>query len=58
MGYKMSIKHMLQKFQDAQQVISAFSSSGNNMVTKVSYSRLDGFVKEYVEKFELKSYAS
>ena len=58
MGYKMSINYMLRKFQDAQQVISIFPSSGKKMVTKISYSRLDGFVKEYVEKFNLLSYAS
>ena len=55
MGYKMSIPCMLEKFQNAQQVISVFASAGKPII-KTTYSRLDGISKEYSDKFNLLKY--
>ena len=56
MGYKMSIRRMLDKFQEAQQVISVFANSGGNPTVKTAYSRFEGISKEYTEKYSLLEY--
>lgn len=58
LGYKMSINKMLDRFSDAQQVISVYPTVGNKKVAKASFSRLDGFVKKYVEEYGLERHIS
>ncbi|MDR1092186.1 MAG: hypothetical protein LBL79_14025 [Prevotella sp.] len=58
LGYKMSINKMLDRFSDAQQVISVYPTVGNKKVAKASFSRLDGFFKKYVEEYGLERYIS
>jgi transposase len=57
LGEKISVHRMLDKFQDAQQVITVYPGTGKKKVIKFSFSRLDGIVKDYVEKYNLKKYA-
>ena len=57
MGEKMSIHHMLDKFGEVQQVITVFPKVGKKNSAQVSFSRLNGMVKEYVEKYGLLKYA-
>ena len=52
MGQKMSIHRMLDKFGEAQQVITVFPKAGNT----ITLSRLEGIVKDYVEKYGLMKY--
>jgi len=57
MGYRISIHHMLETFQSAQQVITVFPE--NNTYGKqvvISYSGLEGIVKLYIEKYNLLQY--
>jgi hypothetical protein len=56
MGYKMSIHRMLDSFRQAQQVLSVFASANKKTVTQIAYSRLDGVIKEYVDKYGLIKY--
>ena len=56
MGHKMSIRRMLDKFQEAQHVISVFSSLKGNPTIKTGYSRFDGVVNEYANKYGLLQY--
>ena len=56
MGHKMSIRRMLDKFEEAQQVISVFSSPRGNPTIKTGYSRFDGVVNEYAGKYGLQQY--
>jgi transposase len=56
MGHKISIHHMLDKFQDAQQVVSIFASPSGKPMAKTSYSRFKGVTKEYAEKYDLLKY--
>jgi transposase len=56
MGHKMSIRRMLDKFQEAQQVISVFPSSKGNPTIKTWYSRFDGVINEYADKYGLLQY--
>jgi len=52
----MSIRRMLDVLQDAQQVVAVFPAEKNKVVTKVSYSRLEGVAKEYADKYNLLKY--
>jgi transposase len=56
MGHKMSIRSMLDTFQDAQQVVVLFPGSNNKFIAKTSYSRFKGIVKKYVDKYDLFHY--
>ena len=56
MGHKMSIRRMLDKFQEAQQVTSVYASSGGKPVAKTAYSRFEGISKEYADKYSLLEY--
>jgi transposase len=56
MGHKMSIHHMIDTFQQAQQVTAVFSPARGKPIVKVAYSRFDGVVKEYADKFTLLKY--
>lgn len=56
MGHKISINRMLEKFQAAQQVVSVYASANKKPVIKIAYSRFDGIVKEYAEKYDLLKY--
>ena len=56
MGHKMSIHRMLDKFQEAQQVVSVYSSPKGKPTIKTGYSRLDGVVNEYANKYGLLQY--
>ena len=57
MGHVVSINRMLDKFQEAQQVVSVFSTaSGKKPVAKTAYSRFEGLAKEYDDKFGLLKY--
>jgi len=54
MGHSVSINRMLDKFQEAQQVVSVFNTaSGKKPVVKTAYSRFEGFAKEYDDKYGL-----
>jgi len=53
MGHKVSIHRMLDKFQEAQQVISVYASPEGKPVIKTGYSRFDGVAKEYAGKYNL-----
>ena len=56
MGYSLSINRMLDKFQEAQQVVSVFSSASKKPIIKTAYSRFDGIAKEYADKYGLLNY--
>jgi transposase len=56
MGHKMSFHSMLDKLQEAQQVISVFAAPGGKPVAKTSYSRFEGVAKEYADKYGLLNY--
>ena len=57
MGHNVSINRMLDKFQEAQQVISVFKTEkGKKPVVKTAYSRFGGFAKEYDDKYGLLKY--
>ena len=56
MGYKMSIRRMLDEFQKARQVISVYAAPGKKPTTTTGYSRFEGIVKEYAEEFNLLQY--
>jgi transposase len=56
MGHTVSINRMLDTFQEAQQVIAVFNSASKKPVIKTAYSRFDGMVKEYDEKYDLLKY--
>jgi transposase len=53
MGYKMSIRRMLDIFQCSQQVISVYSVPKGKPIAKTAYSRLDGVTKDYFNKHSL-----
>jgi len=53
MGHKVSTHRMLDKLQEAQQVISVYVSSEGKATTKTGYSRFEGVVKEYADKYNL-----
>lgn len=56
LGQKMSIHRMLDKFGEAQQVITVFPKTGKKKTSTITLSRLDGIVKDYVEKYGLLKY--
>jgi len=56
MGHKVSIRHMLDKFREAQQVISVYSLVNGKPTTKTAYSRFEGLAKEYADKYGLLDY--
>ena len=56
MGHKISIHRMLDKFQEAQQVISVFASKNKKPVTQTTYSRFEGVIKEYADRYDLLKY--
>jgi hypothetical protein len=47
---------MLDKFQEAQQVISIYTSPRGKPTAKTAYSRLEGVSKEYADKYTLLDY--
>lgn len=57
LGEKMSIHRMLEQFGEAQQVITVFPKVGKKKTSEISFSRLNGIVKAYVEKYGLLKYA-
>ena len=58
MGHVMSVRRMLDVFQAVQQVISVYSIDKGKPVVKTAYSRLDGVVKEYTDKYKLLEFVS
>jgi transposase len=59
MGHKVSIHSMLDYFQHVQQVITYFPAErGKKRRCISSFSGLDGYVKEYIEKYELTKLAT
>lgn len=56
-GEKMSIHRMLDKLGEVQQVVTVFPKVEKKNRAQVSFSRLNGMVKEYVEKYGLLKYA-
>ena len=58
MGYKMSVHRMLDIFQEAKQVVSVFISPNGKPVVKTAYSRFEGVMKEYAEKYGLLQYVN
>jgi transposase len=53
MGHKVSIHRMLDKLQEAQQVISVYVSPEGKPTIKTGYSRFEGIAKEYADKYNL-----
>jgi transposase len=53
MGNKMSIRRMLDKLSEAQQVISVYASPRGKPAAKTAYSRFEGVSKEYADKYGL-----
>jgi transposase len=56
MGYKISVRRMLDLFQSPQQVVSVFTSSEGKPLVKTAYSRFEGVAKEYFDKYSLLEY--
>jgi hypothetical protein len=56
MGHKMSIRRMLDTFQEAQQVISLYASPSGKPASTTAYSRFEGIAKEYADKYSLLKY--
>ena len=57
MGYKISIERMLDGFQLARQVVTYFPSIGKKKQCVSSFSDIEGFAKEYIDKYNLKQFA-
>jgi transposase len=57
MGYKVSIQKMLDDFQSIEQVITYFPGNKKGKRCICSFSRLQGYAKEYIEKYGLTKYA-
>jgi len=57
MGEKISIHRMLDKLGEVQQVVTVFPKVGKKNSSQVSFSRLNGMVKEYMKKYGLLKYA-
>ena len=56
MGHVQSIRRMLDKLQEAQQVISVYATPGGKLAVKTAYSRFEGVSKEYADKYNLLEY--
>jgi transposase len=56
MGYTMSVERMLDGFQLVRQVITYFPTIGKKKRCVSSFSDLNGFVKEYIDKHNLKQF--
>ena len=57
MGHTISIHRMLDKFQEARQVVSVYTDTKNKKaISKTAYSRFDGIIKEYADKYDLLKY--
>jgi len=56
MGYKMSIHAMLDMLSEVQQVITVFLQKGEKHISKSSFSRLNGTVKNIIEELDLMKY--
>jgi transposase len=56
MGHKMSIRRMLDRFREAQQVISIYAPQKGKPAVKTAYSRFEGVSREYAEKYRLLEY--
>jgi transposase len=57
MGYKMSIEGMLDGFQQVRQVITYFPAIGGKERCVSSFSDMDGFAKEYIDRHDLRRFA-
>jgi transposase len=57
MGYRISVERMLDGFQFVRQVITYFPAIGKKKRYVSSFSDIDGFVKEYIDKHNLKQFA-
>lgn len=57
MGYKISVHKMLEEFQDIRQIITVFPAQGNKKHKVSSFTGMEGFVKEYIDKYDLKKLA-
>jgi transposase len=53
MGYKLSVHKILEEFQDIRQVITIFPSEGKKKHNVSSFTHMEGFAKEYINKFDL-----
>jgi transposase len=58
MGHKMSINRMIDEFKRAQQVITVFPVGDKKKTAVSSFSRFEGVVKEYAEKYKLEKYVT
>jgi len=56
MGYKMSVERMLDGFQLVRQVITYFPAIGKQKQCVSTLSDMDGFAKEYIDKYNLKQF--
>jgi transposase len=57
MGYRVSVERMLDGFQLVKQVITYFPPIGKKKRCVSSFSDIDGFAKEYIDKHNLKQFA-
>jgi transposase len=57
MGYKVSVHKMLDDFQSVEQVVTYFPDNKKGKRCTYSFSRLQGYAKEYIEKYDLIKYA-
>jgi transposase len=53
MGHKLSVHKMLDEFQDVRQVITIFPLKGTKKHNVSSFTKMEGFVKEYINKCDL-----
>jgi len=56
MGHEVSIRHMLDKFREAQQVMSVYKPVKGKPRIKTAYSRFEGMALEYSDKYGLLEY--
>jgi hypothetical protein len=57
MGHRVSIRKMLDEFQDVRQVITVFPSKDNKKQQVSSFTCMEGFVKEYIDRVGLINFA-
>ena len=53
MGHKVSVHKMLEEFQDIRQIITVFSHKGKKKHNISSFTSMEGFTKDYIDKYDL-----
>ena len=52
-GHKVSVHKMLEEFQDIRQIITVFAHKGKKKHNISSFTSMEGFTKDYIDKYDL-----